>query len=102
MVSGSPIAGESYTLECSAGGSEGMFQWLKGPPDGRTPADDGRSNNMNIVSNATSSQLQFRPIGQSDNGSYVCNATIGGVTLLSEPMVISVNGIVIPNMSEHN
>ena len=31
-----PIAGESYTLECSAGGSEGTFQWL-GPPDGSTP-----------------------------------------------------------------
>ena len=35
-ASGSPVAGESYTLECLAGGSEGVFQWL-GPPDGRTP-----------------------------------------------------------------
>ena len=33
MASGSPIVGETFTLVCSAGGSEGTFQWLKGPPD---------------------------------------------------------------------
>ena len=71
MGSGSVTAGESYTLKCSAGGSEGTFQWL-GPPDGRMPVDDSPSN-LNIVPTATSSQLQFRPVGQSDNGSYLCN-----------------------------
>ena len=85
-----PIAGESYTLECSAGGSEGIFQWL-GPPDGRTPVDNN-SSNVNIVSTATASQLQFRPLRQSDNGSYSCSATVGGLALTSEPVVIRVNG----------
>ena len=90
--SGSPIAGESYTLECSAGGSEGTFQWL-GPPDGRTPVIES-SPRLNIISNAESSQLQFRPLQQSDNGSYSCNARS---VLLSEPVIISVNGIMILN-----
>ena len=94
-MSGSPTAGESYTLECSAGGSEGTFQW-QGPPDGRTPVV--RSGSIIISSTSTTSQLQFRPIGQSDNGSYSCNATVGGLTLSSEPVVISVNGIVIQNL----
>ena len=93
MVTGSPIAGESYTLDCSAGGIQGTFQWL-GPPDGRTLVNDSPSN-LNIVSTTTSSQLQFRPIGQSDNGSYSCNGTVDGLALLSEPVVISVNGTII-------
>ena len=90
--SGSLVAGGNYTLVCSAGGSEpeGTFQWL-GPPEGRTPVDD-RHSNLNIVSTATSSQLQFRPLGQSDNGSYSCNAIVDGLALLSEPVVIGVNG----------
>ena len=91
-----PIAGESYTLDCSAGGSRGTFQWL-GPPDGRTPVDDSGSD-LNIVSTATSSQLQFRPIGQSDNGSYSCSANVGGLTLLSEPTMITVNGTITPDI----
>ena len=95
MVTGSPIVGKDYTLECSAGGSEGIFQWL-GPPDGMTSDVDNRSN-VNIVSTATTSQLQFRPIQQSDNGSYSCNAIIGGLALSSEPVVISVNGTMTSN-----
>ena len=97
MVTGSPTAGESYTLECSAGGSEGIFQWL-GPPDGMTSDVDSHSN-VNTVSTATTSQLQFRPIQQSDNGSYTCNASaiIGGLALSSEPVVISVNGTMTSN-----
>ena len=87
-----PIAGESYTLECSAGGSEGTFQWLKGPPDGRTPVVN--SGSITISSTSTSSQLQFRPVQQSDNGSYSCSATTNGLTLSSESVIISVNGIV--------
>ena len=90
IPSDAPIAGESYTLECSADGSEGTFQWL-GPPDGRTPLDDN-SSSVNIVSTATMSQLQFRPLGQSDSGSYSCSAAVGGLALTSEPVVIRVNG----------
>ena len=102
MTSGSLVAGESYTLECSAGGSEGTFQWLKGPPNGRTLVIS--SGSVTISSNSTTSQLQFRPIQQSNNGSYFCNITIGGVALLSEPVVISVNGMIMRNIvySEHN
>ena len=91
MASGSLVAGESYTLECSVGGFEGTVQWLKGPPDGRIPVVTSGFITINHAS--TTSQLQFRPLQQSDNGSYLCNATIGGVTLLSEPVVIGVNGI---------
>ena len=67
------------------------FQWLKGPPDGRTQVDDSRPS-LNIISNATTSQLQFRPIGQSDNSSYSCNASVGGLAFLSESVDITVNG----------
>ena len=54
---------------------------------------------MNIASTATTSQLQFRPIQQSDNGSYSCNASaiIGGLASSSEPVVISVNGTITSN-----
>ena len=89
-ASGSPIAGESYTLECSAGGPEGVFQWL-GPPDGRTPVVEN-SPRVNIASNIISSQLQFRPVQQTDNGSYSCNATIDESTLISDPITVAVNG----------
>ena len=85
-----PVAGESYTLECSAGGSEGTFQWLKGPPDGRTSVVN--SGSITISSTSTSSQLQFRPVQQSDNGSYTCSVTTNGLTLSSESVMISVNG----------
>ena len=90
MASGSSIAGESYTLVCSAGSSEGTFQWL-GPPDGRTPVVES-SPRLTIISNATSSQLRFRPVQQSDNGSYSCRATTNGLTLSSEPVTVNVNG----------
>ena len=91
-----PIAGESYTLECSAGGSEGTFQWL-GPPDGRTPIVESRPRlTISPTSGtATLSRLQFRPVQQSDNGSYACSATIDGSTLLSDSLNIIINGTVV-------
>ena len=98
-ASGSPIAGESYTLECSAGGSEGTFQWLKGPPDGRIPVVS--SGSITISSTSTSSQLQFRPVQQSDNGSYICSASIGGLAIMSGPVIITVNGILPVRLSMH-
>ena len=93
-----PIAGESYTLECSVGGSEGSlnFQWL-GPPDGSTPATVVSSGSITIGSTSTTSQLQFRPVQQSDNGSYSCNATTNGLTLSTESVVINVNGNITPH-----
>ena len=89
MASGSPIAGESYTLECSAGGSEGTFQWL-GPPDDMTPVEES-GQRLDIISNDTFSRLQFRPVQQSDNGVYSCNATINGA-LISSSVDVSVHG----------
>ena len=92
IPSDTPIAGESYTLECSAGGSQAeSFQWFTGPSDGRTQVV--ASGSITISSTSTSSQLQFRPVQQSDNGSYTCSATTNGLTLSSEYVMISVNGI---------
>ena len=53
---------------------------------------------MTISSTSTTSQLQFRPVQQSDNGSYSCNATTNGLTLSTESVVINVNGIVTPHI----
>ena len=85
-----PIAGESYTLECSAGGSEGTFQWL-GPPEGSTPV--ATTDSITVTSTSTASQLQFRPIQTSDNDSYICNASIDGLTFVSEAVITIINGI---------
>ena len=90
---GSPTAGASYTLECSVGGSEGTFQWL-GPPDGMTQVAEN-SPRVTITSNAASSQLQFRPVQQSDNGSYSCSATIDGSTSFSDSLNVIINGTVV-------
>ena len=88
ISSGSPIAGESYSLECSAGGSTATFQWLMGPRDGRTSIANGEA--IAVVSTSSSSQLQFKPIQQSHSGLYSCEATTGRVTLSSDPIEISV------------
>ena len=92
-----PLAGENYTLECSADDSEGIFQWL-GPPDGRTPVVESNPR-LIIITNATSSQLQLMPIQQSDNGSYSCSATTNGLTLSSGLVMININGIIIPHIN---
>ena len=60
-------------------------------PDGWTPVIEN-SPRVDIASNIISSQLQFRPVQQSDNGSYSCNATIDGSTLISDPITVAVNG----------
>ena len=93
-----PPTGESYTLECSTGGSQAeSFQWIVGPsvPDGRTLIVES-SPRLIIIINATSSQLQFRPIQQSDTGSYSCSATANGLSLTSDSVMININGIIIP------
>ena len=36
------------------------------------------------------------PVQQSDNGSYSCSATTNGLSLTSEPVMININGIIIP------
>ena len=88
-MSGSLIAGEYVVLECFADHSIGMFQWL-GPPDGMTPVISDDS--VTISSNSTTSQLQFRPLKQSHNGSYLCRVSTGGQNLSSQPLDIRING----------
>ena len=90
MASGSPTAGEEFTLECSVGGYKGIFQWL-GPPDGNTPFVESTS--RSIMSNLTTSQLQFRPIQQSHGGSYSCDVSTGGQSFMSQLIFVSVNGM---------
>ena len=87
----SPVAGDSYSLECSAGGYAAMFQWL-GPPDGRTPVVNGGMDTIIIISNSSTSQLQFRPLQQSHNGSYSCRAVTNADVLLSQPIEIHAKG----------
>ena len=93
---GSPIAGENYTLECSTGGIVATFEWF-GPPNGSTPIVN-TSSVITIISNLSTSQLQFRPLQQSHNGSYSCCAITDEDTLTSEPTEISVNGNQFNNM----
>ena len=93
---GSPTAGESYTLEYYVGDPVVTFEWL-GPPDGRTPVTNS-SSSLTISSGSSTSQLQFRPLQQSHNGSYSCRATTHeGTIVLSEPVDIQVNGINFTN-----
>ena len=80
---GSSIAGESYTLECSTGGTEATFHWL---------GSDVNDSSVLISSNLSSSQLLFQPLQQSHDGPYSCRATTDEDTLLSEPIEINVKG----------
>lgn len=89
---GSPIAGESYTLEYTIGDSAVLFEWL-GLPDGRTPVTN-TSSSLTINSDSFASRLQFRRLQQSHSGSYSCRATTReGTVMLSELVEIQVNGI---------
>ena len=86
---GFPIAGESYSLECSAGESTATFQWL-GPPDGRTPIVN--SEVIAIGSNSSTSHLQFQPLQQLHSDLYSCHASTDEEILSSEPIEIRVKG----------
>ena len=90
---GSPIAGENYSLECSAGGSMATFEWL-GPPVGRSPVANSSSVTVISDSNLLTSQLQFHPLQQTHNGSYLCCALIHGEKSneSSPPLELSVTG----------
>lgn len=87
---GSPIAGESYSLECSAGESTVTFQWWLGPPDGKTAI--ANSETITISANSSTSRLQFQPVQQSHSDLYSCSAMTHEETLSSEPIDILVKG----------
>ena len=86
---GSPIAGENYTLECSNNGIVAAFEWL-GPPNGSMPIVNTSS--ITIISHQSASQLQFRPLQQTHNGSYSCRVVTDEDTVSSEPIELSVKG----------
>ena len=65
------------------------FEWL-GPPYSRTPIVN--SSSLTISSGSSTSQLQFRPLQQSHNGSYSCRAVINEDNLFSQPTEICVKG----------
>ena len=76
-------------MECSTSGVIARFEWM-GPSDGRTPVVN--SSSVTIISNSSTSQLQFMPLQQSHNGSYSCHAITDEDTLSSESIAIRVNG----------
>ena len=67
------------------------FQWLEGPLDSRTLVVNS-SSIIGNSDNSSTSQLQFRPLQQSHNGSYSCRAVTDGNTLSSQPVEINVKG----------
>ena len=80
--SGSPMAGEIFSLECSLSGTSdsATFQWLKGPADNMTQLTSDGSTTIN--SSSSVSQLLFSPLRASHGGLYTCQATVvGGATL---------------------
>jgi hypothetical protein len=80
---GSYIAGESYSLECSTGGTEATFHWL---------GSAIKDSSVLISSNLSSSQLLFQPLQQSHDGPYSCRAITDEATISSEPIEITVKG----------
>ena len=86
--SGSTMAGENYTLECSANGALATFQWFDESGNEVTNEDS-----MRIVTNSPSnSLLHFSPLHLSHGGQYTCYATVQGVTD-SKSFLVSVNGM---------
>ena len=64
---GTPVAGETYSLDCSVSGASNPanYQWF--------------DNNGTQLANI--SQLQFSPLRVSDAGMYTCQATVGDLML---------------------
>ena len=89
--SGSPMAGEPFSLECSLSGTSdsATFQWLKGPADNRTQLPSDGSTTINSTSSV--SQLLFSPLRASHGGLYTCQATVVGSATLEESTTMQVN-----------
>ena len=72
-------AGEDYTLTCTVSGGEttatSSYRWLM---------------DNSPLSGETSATLSFMPLGQSNNGQYVCEATRGGSTVTSHVVTIDI------------
>ena len=99
-ASGSSIAGETYSLNCSAilfapiplpsNVPSPNFEWSFGAsnnislPSGLTPTATIISSN-NTTSNTYTSTLQFSPLSQSHTGNYTCR--LGAGSLMNSTMV---------------
>ena len=86
--SDSPVAGQTYSLECSVNGASDSvtFQWLEGPTNNRTQFTTNGSRTINSTSSV--SQLQFSPLRASHGGHYTCQATVMGVVLEGSANVV--------------
>ena len=91
--SGSPTAGETFSLECSCsvnGTSDTpSYQWLVGPPDNMTLLNSGGS--LIIYSYNTSSMLQFTTLRATDGGQYICQVTVGGHVTERTTMIVEIS-----------
>lgn len=91
---GSPIAGESYTLQCSITGKNisTTYEWF-GPPD------ENAMTNETVLefSNSSIALLRFTSLQASHDGLYTCKATaMGGVDVVAEENVtVTVNGMLL-------
>ena len=102
---GSAIAGESYSLTCSATLVDPVplpsniptpnFEWLFGP-NGNASLPSGVALPITIESgNTFTSTLHFSILGQSHSGMYTCRL---GAGVLANSTIINVQGIVIATM----
>ena len=73
--SGSPTAGETYSLQCSvtvSGTSDVLsYQWLLGPSNNRQTLNNDSSITVN------SNMVQFPTLRTSHGGMYTCQVTVG-------------------------
>ena len=106
VSSGSAIAGESYSLTCSATLVDPIplpsniptpnFEWLFGP-NGDASLPSGITLPVTVESgNTFISTLQFSILGQSHSGMYTCRL---GAGVLANSTIINVQGIVIQCIS---
>ena len=102
--SGSGIAGESYSLVCSATLVDPVplpsniipnFEWFFGP-NGNAPLPSGAAPMSTILRNGHTytSSLQFSPLTECHTGMYTCRL---GVGILANSTMITVNGKSIDN-----
>ena len=89
--SGSPTAGEPFSLECSLSGTSDSttFQWLKGPADNMSQLTSDDTTAINSTSSV--SQLLFSPLRASHGGLYTCQATIVGGATFEGSTTLQVN-----------
>ena len=89
--SGSPMAGEPFSLECSLSGTSDSttFQWLKGPADNMTQLTSDGSTTINSTSSV--SQLLFSPLRASHGGIYTCQANVVGGDTFEGTASVEVN-----------